>query len=808
MIEKIIIKNVGPIKEKEVFLQKNNLIVGNNESGKTTITDLLEKHLLKGRKKSDLNLLSRLSGFNEERFGGAWNFEIIGESGIEWAKEDTNFANLINLLVVREGSNRLTDRDNKDVTFSDFWKTSIRTLLGGFDKTGDKFEKLKKYLTTSSGPWKIIDTLENYKDRLIEEKRRMAISDISNEEIEDNEKKLKEKTERLETLSKIEKANEYYEAEQKFIELIKLSEAVKETKRYLADNDVTQLEAAREDWKECNKKKSDYEKERSEHEKEWIDEKNEILKKISNKESERKILTEREKKLEERKNELHNRSIRLENEMENEQAKMDEKIKNLIAEKDKLDKKYDLSGMFLLPVILFLSGICSFALTHLIPHIIFISFFIMMFGLSWIIRDIIVFNGRKKEKTRRLEKIEEGIGKYKDELERIEDKLDLSEQTINETIANTERELKEIKLEIANINIELSIFQKEELEKINEKYTIEMREIEETIQENQYKLDNYLKLYGDQAKLGGKIFEYHSKEEDLEEDSAELQELTDELKDIFDMEEILIARVENKLEVMKKNIDKSYIDMDYTPEEREQLIQEINELKEKKYDRSSEISGIRSEIVGRLSKDFSNISSPVKWGDKFFNRYFLPLVVNLKVTNVYELDRAIKRTTDAIEQIKKYKSYSEKMLEKIREIENNQVMLAGNIINSRSFNQKIHSITGYEIGKITQNEDRFRIAFQKGETTYFIEDLSTGALNQFYFVLRVALAERVLPQPALFILDDAFIHFDQEKRRKSFELLKKLTEDGWQFIYTGVADGNLPHLYKEVFGEAANLIEL
>ena len=42
MLEKINIKNIGPINNREFILKQNNLIVGNNESGKTSIVDVLE----------------------------------------------------------------------------------------------------------------------------------------------------------------------------------------------------------------------------------------------------------------------------------------------------------------------------------------------------------------------------------------------------------------------------------------------------------------------------------------------------------------------------------------------------------------------------------------------------------------------------------------------------------------------------------------------------------------------------------------------------------------------------------------------
>ena len=807
MLEKINIKNIGPINNREFILKKNNLIVGNNESGKTSITDALEKHLLRDRKKSDINLLSRLSGFNENRFGGNWDFEIIGDCCLDQMNSETNFANIVNLLVVREAGNRLTDRDNKDATFSDFWKNSVRTLLGGMDKSGDRIEKLKKYLVTTSGPWKIIETLEQYQDRLIEEKHRLANSDLSNEEIENNENLLKEKKERLETLSKIEKANEYSEAEQKFIKLIKLTERVKELRNHLAENDIEQLEAIRDDWKERNKKKSELEKSCAEREKALIDEKNEIQKKISNKESERKVLQDSEKRQEKRKNELFMRNIQTENDLENERSATENKLKSLNNEKEKLKSKYIFSSLSIIPIILFLIGGFSFFFVKSNHYILPAAVMLILFSTGWLIKDFFKFTNNKKEKLHQLEIFNENIETLENNLKRIEDKLKMSKSTVNENISNVEREIKELQDKIATINEEVEK-KHDELEEINIRYNSEMQNFQELISENQAKLDNYFSNFVDQAKLGGKIFEYHSKEQDLEEESSELEELSAELKTIFDIDEILIPRIEHKLEMMKKNIDKSHFDQEYNPEERERLINEINELKEEKYDRSNEISGVRSEIIGRLTKDFSNISSPVKWGDKFFNRYFLPLIIDLKVTNVYELDRAIKRTEEAIKTVKRYKNYAERMQEKIREIENDQVILASNIIQSQSFKEKIKNISGYEVGDIIQKKERFEITFHKGDNTYYIENLSTGALNQFYFSLRVALAQRILTRPGIFILDDAFIHFDREKRKRSFELLKTLTDKGWQFVYTGVADGELPRLYKEVFKDEANIISL
>ena len=68
-----------------------------------------------------------------------------------------------------------------------------------------------------------------------------------------------------------------------------------------------------------------------------------------------------------------------------------------------------------------------------------------------------------------------------------------------------------------------------------------------------------------------------------------------------------------------------------------------------------------------------------------------------------------------------------------------------------------------------------------GEFT--VEALSQGALDQLYFSLRVACADLLSQKAKLpLLIDDAFVHFDAERRQKAYLTLVKLSESR-QIIY-------------------------
>lgn len=62
--------------------------------------------------------------------------------------------------------------------------------------------------------------------------------------------------------------------------------------------------------------------------------------------------------------------------------------------------------------------------------------------------------------------------------------------------------------------------------------------------------------------------------------------------------------------------------------------------------------------------------------------------------------------------------------------------------------------------------------------------LSGGAYDQLYFSVRMALGERLFKgEKGFFILDDPFIKSDFERLQRQLEMLKRVAETGWQIIY-------------------------
>jgi DNA repair exonuclease SbcCD ATPase subunit len=76
--------------------------------------------------------------------------------------------------------------------------------------------------------------------------------------------------------------------------------------------------------------------------------------------------------------------------------------------------------------------------------------------------------------------------------------------------------------------------------------------------------------------------------------------------------------------------------------------------------------------------------------------------------------------------------------------------------------------------------------------------LSKGAKDQLYMAVRIALAERLLPdEPAFFILDDPFLTSDTARLKKEMGSLKDLCNRGWSAIYFTVKD-EVDNLAKEM----------
>lgn len=77
------------------------------------------------------------------------------------------------------------------------------------------------------------------------------------------------------------------------------------------------------------------------------------------------------------------------------------------------------------------------------------------------------------------------------------------------------------------------------------------------------------------------------------------------------------------------------------------------------------------------------------------------------------------------------------------------------------------------------------------------DKLSGGAYDQLYLSIRLALGEKLLKGgKGFFIMDDPFIKADKERLAKQMDILKKISESGWQILYFTAKD-EVKDLLKE-----------
>lgn len=95
-------------------------------------------------------------------------------------------------------------------------------------------------------------------------------------------------------------------------------------------------------------------------------------------------------------------------------------------------------------------------------------------------------------------------------------------------------------------------------------------------------------------------------------------------------------------------------------------------------------------------------------------------------------------------------------------------------------------------------ERRIRIRFKNGSTLY-ADQLMGGAYDQLYLSVRLALGEKLLKGgKGFFIMDDPFIKADKERLQRQIDILKRISESGWQIIYFTAKDEVKDVLKKDI----------
>lgn len=89
---------------------------------------------------------------------------------------------------------------------------------------------------------------------------------------------------------------------------------------------------------------------------------------------------------------------------------------------------------------------------------------------------------------------------------------------------------------------------------------------------------------------------------------------------------------------------------------------------------------------------------------------------------------------------------------------------------------------------LPEDEETFQVMMEDG-LLYSVGELSQGATNQLYVALRLAISTVMTEKSRLpFILDDAFVHFDEKRTKWTMELLRKIAQVRQVIVFTCKSD--------------------
>jgi len=99
--------------------------------------------------------------------------------------------------------------------------------------------------------------------------------------------------------------------------------------------------------------------------------------------------------------------------------------------------------------------------------------------------------------------------------------------------------------------------------------------------------------------------------------------------------------------------------------------------------------------------------------------------------------------------------------------------------------QLFNKTTDGRYSDVEYDYDNERIIARRPTGEVFpVEKLSRGARDQLYLSIRVALGQMLLEgKNGFFIMDDAFISSDDKRIKRQIDLLKNISEMGWQTVY-------------------------
>jgi DNA repair exonuclease SbcCD ATPase subunit len=233
-------------------------------------------------------------------------------------------------------------------------------------------------------------------------------------------------------------------------------------------------------------------------------------------------------------------------------------------------------------------------------------------------------------------------------------------------------------------------------------------------------------------------------------------------------------------------------------ENRREKIQELKffkdkakdvEFNEKEYDVLNQEISLSRERLGELEGNLNVLGEGFKEVEKKANRILSDK--DLRCHGSRDLENIENKIEGFIKEKEIAKEDAEISLEILGEIENEEKAKIREQFGPKSSISKYFSqMTGglYTSVEFEEKEEKI-IVVRKDEKVLYPWQLSSGTYDQLYFSIRLSLGEELFGgEKGFFILDDPFVKASRNRLKILMNMLKDISESGWQIIYFSAKD--------------------
>jgi hypothetical protein len=784
MFKRIEISNIGPLKDLDIDLGQCNLIIGRNESGKTTIADLLASRLagiFKG--KNQVKEFQKITGVSLNRFGGNWKARVSGDPDglVDDVGAKEALVDVLSLLVIRANRNEVVNKDKADIASLDFWRTTVKNMLAGSSVISKKISAIKTYTNTGAKVWKIKDHLESYLALLLEKKGELDAFRKSMASSGQDSDALRSIDRRLEEAKKIRDAQEFKKRLVLYNRYMETRSCIASIEEGRERYDIGELLKKSAAWQETDERLKEREKSGNETRLNRV----KIAETLAGIERNMRARIGQKDELEKRLAGKTNTTAD-KKDYESERARLNREK----AEAEKAKKKLPIG-----PLIVLLLGIV------LLPCILFFFPFVFVSAALIILGFALFFVMKAKIEKESSLWIEEILARIIEN----ESQAKTFEATLKGELCEADRlraEIKKIDLEIRSEE-ERAKAAKRTIDALSEKE----KQINLGIEASKKEIGDFIVEFKDRTYLGGLLEEINSRQKTLARYKADLSGIEKDIRSAFGVDSIIPSDLLARIELERGRISEEFLEKAFDPKKYDELLGLRESIVKKGHGYDKEFAEMKGSAVKELEaglKKAKEVSSKDMSG--FYSVFFADTVESLRVDSVYDLDPVIELCRQAIGQTGRYRDYAEYLYSAVNSMESKQDSLIRSVTDDSGFRNAIKHIMGYS--RIESSIDDDGVNFSFGDEGFPLADLSTGALHQFNLVFRFAMLHRIFKSPATIVLDDAFLHFDRERRKRACEiLLRDFAEKGWQFVYTAIDDGAIESVFRSVFPEGRLVVK-